>query len=175
MGNRLQQVRLAQPDVAVQKQGVIGLARFFRHWLRHGVRQAITRTNDEGIEGIAWGEGRRGYRIRHIRESVALPVPVTVGRFLARQLRTRWLRPQQGWCNAGGLFQRLAIAHNKAQINPAANNDRQRAPHRRAKSVFQPILRACVRNPDGVFVLVTTNHGRVFDPRVKGGARHLQF
>ena len=47
----LEQVRLAQPGIAVDKEGVESGARGFRGGQRGGVRKTVRRADDEGIEG----------------------------------------------------------------------------------------------------------------------------
>src|SRR5437016_6226780 len=53
MPNGLHQVRLAHSDTAVEKKRVIGLGRTFSNCLAGCVRELITASDDEGIEGIA--------------------------------------------------------------------------------------------------------------------------
>ena len=59
------QVRLAQPGIAVDKEGIEGGARGFRGCQRGGVRETVRRADDEGVEGELRVEvGRAGVRGR---------------------------------------------------------------------------------------------------------------
>ena len=54
MPDSVQQVRFAQPDTAVEKQGIVGLTGSLCYCKRCGMRKAITVTDDKSIKGIAW-------------------------------------------------------------------------------------------------------------------------
>ncbi len=56
MSDGVHQVRLAQPDPAVDEQRVIRARRRFRHGAARRVRELIRCADDEGVEGIAWAE-----------------------------------------------------------------------------------------------------------------------
>ena len=54
VSDRMQQVRLAQSDAAVDEQRVVRGPWPLGDGLRHSVRHAIRRPDDEGLKGIAW-------------------------------------------------------------------------------------------------------------------------
>jgi len=49
----MEQVRLAEPGVTVDEQGVVGLGRHLRNRLGRGVGEAVRRPDNEGVEGVA--------------------------------------------------------------------------------------------------------------------------
>ena len=51
MADGLEQVRLAQSGIAVDKEGIEGSTRGFRGGERGGVRETVRRADDEGVEG----------------------------------------------------------------------------------------------------------------------------
>ena len=53
MPDRVHQVRLAEPDSAVDEQRVVGARRRFGDGAARGVRELIRRADDEGVEGVA--------------------------------------------------------------------------------------------------------------------------
>ena len=57
VADRLQQVRLAQPCPAVDQQRVVRLARRLGDGQRRGVREAVRRSDDEGVERVLGQEG----------------------------------------------------------------------------------------------------------------------
>ena len=67
VADRVQQVGLAQPGVAVDEQRVVGLAGRLGHRDGGGVREPVGRADDEGLEGVLRvepGLERRGARRR---------------------------------------------------------------------------------------------------------------
>ena len=55
----VQQVDLAQPNAAIQKQGIVRARGFFGYRLRYGVRQSVVGADNEVIEGVAWIDARK--------------------------------------------------------------------------------------------------------------------
>ena len=68
----VQQVGLAQARVAIDEQGVVGLGRGFGDRDGGGVRKAIARADDEGVEGVLAIESGHLHQLRHDR-SPGLP------------------------------------------------------------------------------------------------------
>src|SRR5258705_5260262 len=65
--NRVEQVRLAEADAAIDEQGVIRARRKLRDSLTGGLGELVGRSDDEGVEGVAGVQpfgraGRRGCR-----------------------------------------------------------------------------------------------------------------
>ena len=81
MADRVQQVGLAEPALAVDEQRVVGLGRRLGDGDRRGVREPVGRADDEGLEGVLGVEPRRldraaGARASALRADPAVgPVP----------------------------------------------------------------------------------------------------
>src|SRR5258705_13897402 len=62
--NRVEQVRLAEADAAIDEQGVIRARRKLRDGLTGGLGELVGRSDDEGVEGVAGVQpfGRAGRR-----------------------------------------------------------------------------------------------------------------
>jgi hypothetical protein len=52
MTNRVEQVRLAKADAAIDEQGVVRARRKLRDGLRGGLGELVRRSDDEGVEGV---------------------------------------------------------------------------------------------------------------------------
>ena len=100
----LQQVRLAQPGVTVDKEGIEGRSRALGGRQRRGVRETVRRADHEGVEGELWVQVRRarvGVRGGQGGGVVLLVLSVV----LVRRGRGKRGRSGRGFGgNRGGLF-----------------------------------------------------------------------
>ena len=62
--DRVHQVRLAEPDAAVDEQRVVRARRRFGDGAARGVRELVRRSDDEGVERVARVEAARTARRR---------------------------------------------------------------------------------------------------------------
>jgi hypothetical protein len=62
MADRVHQVRLAEPDAAMNEQRVVRSRRRFRYRAARGVRELVRWPDDEGVEGVARNQASRARR-----------------------------------------------------------------------------------------------------------------
>ena len=81
----VEEVRLAQPGLPIDEQGVVGLGRRLRDGQRGRVGEPVARTDDEGVEGVLrvepgqfdlFGHGRAGAGTEGARRTGACDGPV---------------------------------------------------------------------------------------------------